>query len=176
MKILLKILSITLVVAVVCGAAILVFQEQKECCLCNSFRYHAPCLVDLQTGNLIELDIYFPHATKVAELSEEQPKQETFSLISLGNVSGYKDTCQERVEISVPASDTETNPALCNDCRQLLQTGYTGRYVLADLYDKENKELIPISAHIYLDLRCYTVSVTTEDENKLIVVIQGNLE
>ena len=55
------------------------FRNQKECSVCNSFRYHAPCLIDLDEGKILELDLYFPHETKVAELADEQPEMGTWT-------------------------------------------------------------------------------------------------
>lgn len=151
-------------------------QEQKACCLCSSFRYHAPCLVDLETGDLIELDLYFPHPSLVAELADPQPAQETFSLICLGNVSGIKDTSQMAVNINIPSADKTSSPALCQDCRVKLQTGYKGRYVLADLYDKEAKTLIPIQADTNITLRCYEIIMQHNEANDGIAVnIRGLL-
>jgi hypothetical protein len=49
----LKILSIVLVVVVAATAILLFTKEEKECCLCSSFRYHAPCLIDLETEKWI---------------------------------------------------------------------------------------------------------------------------
>ena len=86
----LKILSVVLIVVVAASTILLLNQEEKECCLCSSFRYHAPCLIDLETGELIELDLYFPHPPLVAEISDFQPEQGTFSFVRLGNVSGTK--------------------------------------------------------------------------------------
>lgn len=58
-------------------------QEQKECCLCESFRYHAPCMVDLETGNVLELELYDPHPVMVAELAQEQYSTGTFSFFAV---------------------------------------------------------------------------------------------
>lgn len=168
-----KMLSVFLVVSMVAlfGCA---NQEQKECCLCSSFRYHAPCLVDLETGELTELDLYFPHPTLVAELADPQPEQGTFSFVRLGNVSGYTDTANYIVEIDVPSADKTTNPALCKDCRVQLQAGYKGRYALADLYSKETKTLIPIKDDTELTLRCYEITMQhNEDKDGIAVTIQG---
>ena len=73
-----KILSVALAVIVIVGAAMAIIQGNKECCLCSSFRYHAPCLIDLETGKLIELDLYFPHESLVAELADPQPERGIF--------------------------------------------------------------------------------------------------
>lgn len=51
-----KIISVVLVVVLIGATVWYLSQEQKECCLCSSFRYHAPCLIDLETGEMIELD------------------------------------------------------------------------------------------------------------------------
>lgn len=153
-------------------------QEQKDCCLCNSFRFHAPCLIDLEKGDLIELDLYFPHETKVGELAEVQTDMSsTFSFVHLGNITGTKLTGSKVIEFGVPIADKTYNPALCKDCRELLQAGYKGRYVLADLYDKEIKELIPIVANTSIDLRCYEITmVENTEKNEINVTIQGTLD
>lgn len=171
-KILSMVLAISVVALIGCST-----QNQKECCLCDSFRYHAPCLVDLETGEMIELDLYFPHETKVAELSDEQPEMSTFSFVRLGNVTGTKLTDSKVIEIEVPCTDTTRNPALCKDCRELLQGGYSGRYVLADLYDMEDKTLIPIMDGTELDLRCYEITMTQDEKlDGIVVLIQGILD
>ena len=153
-------------------------QEQKDCCLCKSFRYHAPCLIDLEKGDLIELDLYFPHETKVGELAEvQQDTSSTFSFVHLGNITGTKLTGSKVIEFGVPIADKTNNPALCKDCRELLQAGYKGRYVLADLYDMEIKELIPIVANTSIDLRCYEITmVENTEKNEINVTIQGTLD
>ena len=176
MKMWLKILSVVLVIIIVATAILLFIKEEKECCLCSSFRYHAPCLIDLETGKLIELDLYFPHHTLVAELADPQPEMGTFSFVSIGNVSGTKLTDSKRIEIHIP-NDTTYNPALCSDCRKQLPFGHASRYIFADLYDKEEKALMPIKADTTFSLRCY--DVTTEkntEKGGISVIIQGTLE
>ena len=139
------ILCVVLVIAVAASAILLLTQEEEECCLCNSFRYHAPCLIDLETGKLIELDLYFPHKTLVAELAEVQPEMGTFSFVQIGNASGTKLTDSKTIEVHIP-NDKTYHPALCSDCKKMLPFGHTSRYVFADLYSKEEKVLIPINA------------------------------
>ena len=170
-----KILSVALAISVVALVGC-TSQDQKDCCLCDSFRYHAPCLIDLETGDMIELDLYFPHETNVAELADPQPKMSTFSFVKLGNVFGTKLTDSKIIEIEVPCADTTRNPALCKDCRELLQGEYTGRYVLADLYDMEEKTLIPIEDNKEMVLRCYEIIMNqNKEKDRIIVTIQGIL-
>jgi len=171
-----KIFSIFLAVSMAALVGCSKQQEQKECCLCSSFRYHAPCLVDLETGELTELDLYFPHPTLVAELADPQPEQGTFSFISLGNISGIRETPQMTIKINVPYADKTTNPALCQNCRAQLQVDYTSRYILADLYDKETKTLIPIKADTEFTLRCYEITMLhNENKDGIALKIQGLL-
>ena len=176
MKMWLKILSVVLVIVIAASAILLLNQEEKECCLCSSFRYHAPCLIDLETGELIELDLYFPHPTLVAEIFDFQPEQGTFLFVRLGNVSGTKLTDSKIIEIHIPNESTY-NPALCSDCKKQLPFGHTSRYILADLYSKEEKVLMPIKADTTFTLRCYDVTAQTNTEKGGIsVVIQGTLD
>ena len=125
-----KIISAVLVVVLI-GAAVWYFsQEQKDCCLCSSVRYHAPCLIDLETGKMIELDI---------------------------------------------PTESITNPSLCKSCRKQLDGLVVSRYVLADLYSGEAKNIIPIKDDLTLDLRCYHITAQQE-KDVLKLIIQGTME
>ena len=175
MKMWQKRISLLLAVAVVAVASLFLAFENKECCLCSSFRYHAPCLIDLKTGELIELRLYQDHHTLVAELAKEQPHYGTFSFVKLNGVSGTKLTGPEKVELLVP-NETVLFPALCNKCKQQLPFGLASRYVLADLHGMEDKYLIPIEADTALSLRCYDISMEADAEKDgIAVVILGTL-
>ena len=63
-----KKISAFLVILVIASAILIFFSDQKECCLCSCFRYHEPCLIDLKTGELLNLSLYMDHPTLVAEL------------------------------------------------------------------------------------------------------------
>lgn len=169
-----KILGCVLIIVV--AAAILFFTWEPQCCLCDSFRYHAVCLIDLEKGEVRELDLYFPHESLVAELADPQPERGIFSFVSIGNVSGTKQTAPERIDLHIP-EDSTFFPALCSDCRKQLPFGYTSRYVFADLYGMEEKILIPIEADTAFSLRCYDVTTQPNTEKGGIsVVIQGTLD
>ena len=126
------------------------------------------------------MGIYLAHETKAAELADPQPKQGTFSFVILGDVVGYCDTIQERIEIEIPVEQID-NPMLCKDCSKKLSGSDTDRYVLADLYamldDRENHKLIPITDNMNMTLRCYTISTTNAEESgALKLVVQGMLD
>lgn len=175
LKTLQKKISLVLIAIAITGAILLLLLGQQECCLCSSFRYHAPCLLDLKTGELRELDMYFPHHSLVAELADPQPEMGTFSFFSFNGVSGTKQTGPERIDLLIP-NDKTRFPALCSDCRKQLPSGYESRYALADLYEKDNKILFPIEADTALSLRCYEITMTrSEEKDGIAVVIQGTL-
>ena len=125
---------------------------------------------------MIELDLYFPHPTKVAELADPQPKMETFSFVVLGDAVGTKLTDSKIIEIDVPVSEKTANPMLCEDCRKQVSGILVGRYVLADLYDMEEKILIPIDSELSMVLRCYEIVAHEKEQGILNVVVQGILE
>lgn len=102
----LKKISLILAIIVIAGAVLFLTLKNKECCLCNTFRYHAPCLIDLKTGELVELRLYQDHPMLVAELSEEQPHYGTFSFVRLNGVSGTTQTGPERVDLFVPTKQS----------------------------------------------------------------------
>ena len=136
----------------------------------------ASVIMDLETGEMIELDLYFPHETLVAELADPQPEIGTFSFVKLGNVSGTKLTDSKTIEIHIP-NDKTYNLALCNSCKKQLPFGYANRYIFADLYNKEEKVLMPIQADTNFSLRCYDVTTAKDTENGGIsVIIRGTLE
>lgn len=170
-----KILSTVLVIMLIIAAVWYFNQKEKACCLCNSFRYHAPCLIDLETGKLIELDLYYPHKTKVAELADPQPQTNTFSFVRLGSVTGPRLTASKIIELHIPVSEKNTNPALCKNCRKQLSGVFSGWYVLADLYDRQDKTIIPIQDGLCLELRCYKITVQAQADI-LHCIIQGTLQ
>ena len=176
MKIWQTIFNVVLVIVALTVAIFFARAEPQECCLCDSFRYHAPCLIDLETGDMIELSLYMPHETKVAELAEEQPEMDTFSFVCLGNVKGTKMSARKIIELKVPTADKSSHHALCKGCRKQLEGGYEGRYVIADLYDLKNVILVPIVDDVKVDIRCYEIAIRLNEEMDVIVVtIQGNL-
>lgn len=52
--------------------ALLQIQESMNCSICDQNSYHAPCIINTQTGELLELRVYDPHPAKCGELAEIQ--------------------------------------------------------------------------------------------------------
>lgn len=167
------VLAIVYIIYVFTVFSISANRADVPCCLCDSFRYHAPCLLDLETGELVELQLYDPHPAKVAELAEEQTNANTFSFMGCGDAMGHRLSAERYIELTVPQEDIRS-PALCRTCRKLLPSGCTDRYVLADLY--QEKALIPITRTLSTTLRCYEIAVQkSTEENTLTLTVQGIL-
>lgn len=147
-----------------------------ECALCDAFPRHAPCLVDLNSGELRELEIYQPHHTKVAELSDEQYGG-YMSLISFGNISGIL-IGADRVELDAPTKMTGMLDGLfCNECRKLLRDNKCQGYILADLRNPETPAVWKIEDGTSFSVRCYDVEISKSDESdKLKIVMTGTLD
>ena len=151
-------------------------QEPAVCVLCDAFPRHAPCLVDLNTGELRELEIYQPHHTKVAELSGEQ-RGGYMSLVSFGEISGIL-LGADRVELKAPANVSGMSENIfCRECRKLLKDNKCKGYILADLRTPDTPAVWRIEAGISFSVRCYDVEIIKSDElDKLNILMIGTLD
>ena len=148
----------------------------KECVLCDAFPRHAPCLVDLNSGKICELEIYQPHHTKVAELSDEQYGG-YMSLVQFGDINGIL-LGADRVELEAPIKSTGIQDSLfCKDCRKLLKDSNCQGYILADLRTPATPSVWTIKDGISFSVRCYEIDITAADDSEtLIVVMRGTLK
>ena len=147
----------------------------KECVLCDAFPRHAPCLVDLNSGKICELEIYQPHHTKVAELSDEQYGG-YMSLVQFGEISGIL-LGADRVELKAPVKPTGICDSLfCENCRILLNDNKCQGYILADLRNPEDLSVWQIAEGISATVRCYEIDITASgDSRELLIVMKGTL-
>lgn len=150
--------------------------EPEKCALCDAFPRHAPCLVDLNTGELRELEIYQPHNTKVAELSDEQYGG-YMSLVQFGDISGIL-LGADRVELEAPIQSTGIQDSLfCKDCRKMLKDNKCQGYILADLRNPATPAVWQIQDGVSFSVRCYKINITASDDSeKLIIVMKGTLK
>lgn len=147
--------------------------EPDRCALCDDLARHAPCIINLNTGEKLELDIYEPHPFLVGEIAEEQ-RGGYFSFVRGAGVEGYK-LGAESVTITVPVkADTLDQRYFCNGCRELLSDFKKDGYVLADLKNIAQPVLYSIEDGTSFSVRCYDVTVRILDEaDKYEIVILG---
>ena len=67
-----------------CGTAV---PEPERCSLCDDLSRHAPCIINLSTGEKLELDVYEPHPFLVGEIAESMARV-GHQIDALGRVAG----------------------------------------------------------------------------------------
>ena len=85
-------------------------------------------------------------------------------------ITGTKQTAPSVIKLKSPSADKVNAPALCRRCRKMLQQGYNGRYVLADM---NGKILIPFIASTEVAIEGYEITMVLRD-GEIIVTIQEN--
>lgn len=130
--------------------------EPDFCALCHPAPYHAPCLVNITTGDITELDIYEAHAVKVGEVSPTQSGG-YMRLSMAGGVFVNSSPDTQTANANIPIEPARLNRAeFCFDCRKLLSSAKT-KYVLADMYDADNIIIYDIVDGLCCEMRCYEV-------------------
>lgn len=149
--------------------------EPERCAICTSLKRHAPCLLNLSTGEIRELELYEPHPYKVGEIADQQDNS-IFSFIHFGDVQGTKTTNPWEINIKIPQDRNRIQKKhYCSDCRKLLSADKYG-YVILNLYNPSTPSLLPIYAGAEYTIRCYKISINTNKESKLYEVdIVGTL-
>lgn len=167
-------LVITLLV-LLCACSMGSTPEPERCSLCDDLPRHAPCIINLSTGELLELDVYEPHPFLVGEIAEEQ-RGGYFSFVRGTGVEGYK-LGAESVKITIPVkADRLDQQYFCNHCRELLADYTNQGYALVDLKDTESPVAYAINADTKAAFRCYEISVQEiKEDGKYEISIIGTL-
>lgn len=169
-----RIVEAVLTVALVIGGGILYFGPDR-CPLCNFIKSHAPCLVNVATGEVEEMALYTPHRKLVGEIAEVQDAS-TFSFVDVAGARGTRLSSPWIMELEVPVTKAPVfKYHFCRDCRRLLadQDGY----VLADLYVHGEPVVIPITAGMQQELRCYAITaIMNETGDAYELTVEGTYE
>lgn len=171
-------LVLLLAVAVLIAAAVVWSNREIEhCSICEGLRRHAPCLVNLRTGEVGELELYEPHPFKVGELAEEQ-RGGYFCFMTAAGLRGTKTADPWGVDVNIPAGGKPMRKNLfCRECRKLLADVSDDGYALVDLYDRSAPVAFPIRDGAEYTLRCYTITVTSgENGSGYYLTVSGTLE
>lgn len=156
-------------------------EAPDRCSLCRNGKglwYHAPCLVNLSTGEIVELVVYDPDPRHVGEIAEEQ--QTGFAqLFNRAGVSGIRDASNHTCHATVKTENMDVIDAclFCPDCRTLLASVATNGYVLLDIHSLENIVPYEVKEGAEYTIRDYTVAISFNDEwDWYEVDVQGNIE
>lgn len=149
--------------------------EPDRCSLCDYIPSHAPCLVNLNTGEVGEIALYEPHHTLVGEIAEEQ-RGGYFSFMSVAGLQGYLDACVPEAHITIPDGiEKYEEKYFCSTCRELLKAYSHCGFVLADLRDPETPTIYPVEEGTEFEVRCYTVVITETDKGGLDISVVGSI-
>ena len=148
----------------------------KECVLCTEPPHHAPCLLNLSTGEMDELTVYDPHPTNSKALSEKQTTG-TFSFLHCAGLTGYRDTACELCHFDIPIDTDKYNAShFCSDCRNLLASFKDHAFVLVDTFDAVNPLILPIKESVIYEIRYYRISTEHNTEcDRYELTVQGTL-
>lgn len=148
--------------------------KSKDCALCGGLKYHAPCIVDLSTGEVGELTIYEPHPTLVGEIAVEQPGGFLAFLPCVG-MTAVQDADARICSVQLSKQQKRLNSKyFCSSCCRLLSEVQSNGYVIADLYDLGEIHVYPIEAGGVYTIRNYVVSTTRDDEESMFNVVNAS--
>lgn len=146
----------------------------RICAICDSIPYHAPCLVNLESGEVGELAVYEPHPFKSGDLNEHQ-QGETFSFLNVAGAKGYRDGINHKVLITIPANENEYEEKLfCDSCRKLISGHTEYGFLLMDLKMPDNPVLLSLVPGSRQSMRCYEIQAG-QNTNGIEIVVQGTL-
>ncbi len=158
--------------------AVSTLPEPERCALCSEgIRYHAPCLINLSTGEMDELTVYQPNPAHPGEITpmEQQPTG-TFNFQPCAGLMGARDTCSHTCTVMLPEETGLMNPALfCSECRKLLAGVWLDGYAVVDLYDLDHVKAYPVRRGESTVIRDYRVSVGKEHNGILELCVVGLL-
>lgn len=142
--------------------------------MCRMYR-HAPCLLELSSGEMVEIALYQPHHTKAAEtVPEETPWVMKF--FPVGKARGWADTANQIGCIELPKGISLMGRSqFCHSCRKLLRGYAFAGYVIVDTYELHKPEVYPITDGASYEMRCYKVTVEKVDEVMTVTVLGSAL-
>lgn len=151
-------------------------REPDKCSLCDNLPCHAPCIINLGTGENLELSVYELHPFAAGELAEEQ-RTGYFCFIQGAGISGHK-LGGKSVTVTIPTgSEGLIRQHFCITCLDLLASYANQGYVLADLKNPRKPIIYSICEDSSFSFRCYDISVQkSSDTEEFVVTIIGTLE
>lgn len=150
--------------------------EPAHCPLCESIKCHAPCLVNLSTGEVSELALYQPHPTLVGEVVPVQDSS-TYSFFSAAGVQGTLTTLPYVINLRLPV---QKRPSLltefCKSCRKLLSEQLCS-FAIVDLYTPDKPVVYAIYDGASYELRGYQIQVQQDfEDTSLNLTVTGSLD
>jgi len=169
------ILGIALVVIALICCFIRPIPEPQQCAMCTSLPHHALCIINLSTGEKVELNVYEPHPFLAGEIADEQTGG-YFCFIHSAGVEGYK-IAAEFIVAAIPIkSERIKQQYFCSSCRKRLEDSENNGYVLVDLLEPKDPVVFPIHPDTAFSVRCYSVAVQESEDNTYKITVTGHHE
>ena len=145
-----------------------------RCRICEGLPFHAPCLIDLSTGDVLELSVFDNDPVRQGELSDIQSTG-NFSFTMSGGMLAAKDagySCQASISLEPKTANTAL---FCEACKEELSNTPNTGIVLADLYDLENIQYYIIEENAEYLFRDYKISIERHtNTEELLIFVTGS--
>lgn len=136
---------------------------KEHCYICEGLSYHAPCLIDLSTGHILELAIYDNDPIDQGELAKDQTTGHV-SFTMLGDMLAIT-AAGNTAQTSIPTEPKTMNLDLyCDACQQAIHSIPHSGIVLADLYKLEHIRYYILEDGAEYAFRDYTIHIEQHDD------------
>lgn len=145
----------------------------KHCYICEGLSYHAPCLIDLSTGHILELSVYDNDPITQGKLAKDQTTGH-ISFTMSGDMLAITDAGNS-AQISISTVPKDMNVDLfCDACQQAIHSLPNSGIVLADLYEREHIRYYILEDGSEYSFRDYMISIEQYNDNsKLQITVHG---
>ena len=151
----------------------------EVCALCRNGdgeKIHAPCIVNLSTGEVAELSVYEPHPTEVGEVLTEL-KTGYFTYHGAAGANIMRNHESEFCRATLPRELEKINPVyFCYECRRIISDLDKDGYIIADMYDPNSVSVYQIWNGAKYEIRDYLITVNKTENKCLEVEVHGLLE
>lgn len=150
--------------------------EPEVCSICNFQANHAPCIVNLSTGEIGELQVYHPDSDEGGAISKKWDGG-TFSFVYVLGLHSWRDSWTQSNHCDIPLKgDIINGEYFCKDCRSILVNVGVRGYVIVDCYEKDKLTAYPIADGEAYTIRGYdvTISLREDVEDELEVITTGH--
>jgi len=172
LKTLVKYTSIIILIASLI-AILSVSTQPEQCALCEQESYHAPCVLNLSTGEVLELAVYDEYQIQAGRIKEQEGG--FFTFLRGAGLIGYRDTANWMAQVSLPErTDIKKLMLFCKDCRHQLKKYGREDFILADFYTVGAPVLFMIQDGAEYKVRCYQILVNETD--KFTITVYGRMQ
>ena len=150
--------------------------QTEDCPLCRlDNAYHAPLVMNLTTGEVLELRVYEPHPIHAFELAEDQSGGYARLVAGAGLVV-ICDTTTHTASVTMPEEMGKINEDLfCRGCRSLLTAADAEGYAIISSYASEPLGVYAVKEGAMYEIRDYAVTISRDDRDRLEVNVVGTL-